>query len=286
MIPIKTEKEIEIMKEGGKILAEIMEQLKEKVRPGITTNELNRLAESLVCCPPTFGGRSRLRSAKAEALTKEDKIKCSFKDYKGSGGEHVEPFPACLCTSINKEIVHVAPSDRKLKEGDIISLDLGLFYKGFHTDMAITIPVISSTRSGLVDNSDPKVLRLIRVTKKALKRAIKKARPGNTFGDIGNSIERYVGRQGFNVIKDLCGHGIGKDLHEDPQVLNYGKRKTGPKIKPGMTFCIEPMVSMGGSEIKKSKDGFGWETADGSISVHFEHTMVVTRNGTEILTKF
>lgn len=252
MITIKSEKEIRIMREGGKILAEIMEQLKEKVRPGIKTCELNRLAKSLVL---KSGG------------------KCSFKDY--------EDFPACLCTSVNEEIVHVAPSDRILKEGDIISLDLGIFYKGFHTDMAITLPI---TRPGLVKEIDPEILRLIRVTKKAFKRALRKVQPGNTFGDIGNGIQRYVEGQGFNVIHDLCGHGIGKDLHEDPQVLNYGKRKTGPKVKQGMTFCIEPMVSMGGPEIKKSKDGFGWETADGSISAHFEHTIAVTGNGPEILT--
>lgn len=248
MISIKSKEEIEIMREGGKILAEIMEQLKEKVRPGIKTCELNRLAKSLIL---KSGG------------------KCSFKGY--------EDFPACLCTSVNEEIVHVAPSDRILKEGDIISLDLGIFYKRYHTDMAITLPV------GKVK---PEVLRLIKVTKKAFKRALRKVQPGNTFGDIGNGIQRYVEGQGFNVIHDLCGHGIGKDLHEDPQVLNYGKRKTGPKIKQGMTFCIEPMVSIGGSEIKKSKDGFGWETADGSISAHFEHTIAVIRNGPEILTKF
>lgn len=235
------------MKEGGKILAEIIEQLKEKVRPGITTKELNRLASSLIL---KYGG------------------KCSFK------GE--EEFPACLCTSINEEIVHGVPSNRILKEGDIISLDLGLFYKGFHTDMAITVSV------GKVD---PEIQRLIRVTKKALKRGIKKARPGNTIGDISNTIQRYVESQGFNVIRDLCGHGIGKDLHEDPQVLNYGKRHSGSQLKEGMVLCLEPMVSMGDYKIKKSKDGFGFETQDGSISAHFEHTIAVTKNGCQVLTK-
>jgi len=246
MISIKTKKEIQIMREGGKILAEIMEKLKEKIRPRITTNELNRLAESLIL---KYG-------------------KCSFEGYNN--------FPACLCTSINEEIVHVAPSERVLKEGDIISLDLGIFYKGFHTDMAITLPV------GKVD---PEILRLIRVCKKALKRGLKKIRPGNTVGDIGNTIQRYVEGQGFNVIRDLCGHGIGKELHEDPQVLNYGKRRTGPKLKEGMTFCIEPMVSAGDFKIKKSKDGYGYETEDGSLSAHFEHTVAVTKNGIEVLTK-
>lgn len=233
------------MREGGKTLTRIMEKLKEKVRPGITTQELDRLAESLIL---KYG-------------------KCSFKGYEG--------FPACLCTSINEEIVHAVPSDRILKEGDIISLDLGIFYKGFHSDMAITLPV------GKVK---PEILRLIRVTKKTLKLAIKKVRPGNTFGDIGNTIQRYVESQGFNVIRDLCGHGIGKDLHEDPQILNFGKRRTGPELVEGMTFCIEPMVSMGDFKIKKSKDGYGFETADGSLSAHFEHTIVVTKNGCEVLT--
>jgi len=265
MITIKSEKEIEIMAEGGKILARIMKELEKKVRPGIKTKELDRLAESLISCPP----KSFLPT---EALAKvgaaEDKIKCSFKGYEG--------FPTCLCTSVNEEIVHGVPSDRVLKEGDIISLDLGIFYNGFHADMATTVPV------GKVS---PEVQRLIRVTKKALKRGIKKVRPGNTFGDIGNTIQRYVESQGFNVIRDLCGHGIGRELHEDPEVLNFGKRHSGEKIKEGMTFCIEPMVSMGDFKIKKSKDGYGWQTADGFLCAHFEHTVVMMKNGCKVLTE-
>ena len=255
MISIKTAEEIEIMAEGGKILAKIMEELKKAVRPGITTKELNRLAESLISYPP-------------KSWPKEDKIQCSFKGHEG--------FPACLCTSMNEEIVHNLPSDRILREGDIISLDLGIFYKGFHTDMAMTLPV------GKVK---PEVLRLIRVTKKALKRGIKKVKSGNTIGDISNTIQRYVESQGFNVIKDLCGHGIGKQLHEEPQILNYGKRRTGPEIKEGMVFCLEPMIAMGDWKIKKSKDGFGFETQDGSLSCHFEQTVVATKKGGKILTK-
>lgn len=248
MIPIKTPQEIAIMAEGGKILAKIMKELEKKVRPGITTKELDKLAEELVL---KFGG------------------KCSFKGYEG--------FPACLCTSINEEIVHVAPSDRVLKEGDIISLDLGIQWKGFHTDLAVTLPI------GKVD---PEVQRLIRITKKALKRGIKKVRPGNTIGDIGNTIQRYVESQGFNVVRDLCGHGIGKELHEEPKILNYGKRRTGPEIKEGIVFCLEPMVTVGDWKIKKSKDGFGYETSDGSLSCHFEHTIAVTKDGCQILTEF
>jgi len=254
MIKIKTPQEIEIMAEGGRILAKIMKELKKKVKPGITTFELEKLAESLIL---KSGG------------------KCSFKGYKSKDGESVRPYPFCLCTSINEEIVHVPPSNRVLKEGDVLKLDLGIFYKGFHTDMAITVPV------GKVSFE---AQRLIRVTKKALKLAIKKARPGNTFGDIGNTIQRYVESQGFNVVRELCGHGIGKELHEEPKILNYGKRKTGEKIKEGMVFCIEPMVTAGDWHLKKTKDGFGYQTVDGSLTCHFEHTVAITKEGPKILT--
>jgi methionyl aminopeptidase len=246
MITIKTPEEIKIMAEGGKILAGIMKELEKKVRPGITTKELDRVAETLIL---KSGGKP------------------SFKGYQG--------FPAALCTSINEEIVHVVPSQRKLKEGDIISLDLGMQYRDFHTDMAVTLPV---------GKISPETQRLIRITKKALKRGIKKARIGNTFGDIGNTIQRYVEGQGFNVVRDLCGHGIGKEIHEEPQVLNYGKRRTGPEIKEGMVFCLEPMVTVGDWKLKKSKDGYGFETEDGSLSCHFEHTVVVTKDGAKVLT--
>ena len=246
MIPIKSPEEIKKIAEGGKILAKIMKELIKRIKTGITTLELNRVAETLIF---KSGGKP------------------SFKGHEG--------FPATLCTSINEEIVHAVPSNRVLKEGDIISLDLGVFYNGFHTDMAITIPI------GKVA---PEILRLIRVTKKALKRGIKKARPGNTFGDIGNTVQRYVESLGFNVVRELCGHGIGKELHEEPKILNYGKRHSGPEIKEGMIFCIEPMVTVGDWKIKKSKDGFGYETQDGSLSAHFEHTIAVTKSGTKILT--
>ena len=246
MISIKTKEEIALMAEGGKILAKIVKELAKKVQPEIKTRQLEKIAEKLIL---ESGG------------------KCSFKGY--------EKYPFCLCTSINEEIVHALPSDRKLKEGDIISLDLGILYKGFHSDMAITLPV-----GKLI----PEAQRLIRVTKKSLKRGIKKVRPGNTFGDIGNTIQRYVESQGFNVVRDLCGHGIGRELHEEPQILNYGKRHKGEKIKEGMVFCIEPMVTMGDWKIKKTADGFGYQTKDGSLSAHFEHMVVATKDGCRILT--
>jgi methionyl aminopeptidase len=256
MIKIKTSEEIEIMAEGGKILAKIMKELEKNVKPGIKTKELERLAQSLIL---KSGG------------------KCSFKGYKDSKGYSAIPYPACLCTSINEEIVHCPPSERILKEGDIISLDLGIFYKGYHTDMAVTLPV------GKVS---PQTQRLIQVTKKALELAIKKVKPGNTFGDISNTIQKYVESQGFNVIRDLCGHGIGKELHEDPQILNYGKKHSGEKIKEGMVFCIEPMVSVGDWHIKRKKDDFGYQTVDDSLSAHFEQTVAAVKNGYRILTEY
>lgn len=246
MIPIKSKEEIEIMKEGGNILAMIMKALEKRVEPGIATIQLDRLAESLIF---KYGGKP------------------SFKGHQG--------YPAALCVSINKEIVHAVPSQRIVKGGDIISLDLGFFYKGFHTDMAVTLAV---------GDVSSEARRLLRATKKALKRGIKKARLGNTFGDISNTIQRYTEDQGFSVVRDLCGHGIGRELHEEPKILNYGKRHSGPEIKEGMCFCIEPMLTLGGWEIKKSEDGFGYETQDGSLSCHFEHTMVVTKQGCQILT--
>ena len=247
MIPIKTKEEIKVMAEGGKILAKIMQELEKKVKPGITTKELDRLSESLIL---KSGG------------------KCSFKGYDG--------YPSCLCTSINEEIVHAIPSNRVLKEGEIISLDLGMLYKGFHTDMAVTLPV---------GKGSSEVSRLIRTTKKALKRGLKKVRPGNTFGDIGNTIQRFAESQEFSVIQDLCGHGIGREVHEEPQILNYGKRRSGPEIKEGMVFCIEPMLAVGDWKIKLASDGHAYKTADNSLSCHFEHTIVVTEKGCKILTE-
>ena len=246
MISIKTEKEIKIMRESGKILARIMKELEEMVRPGITTKYLDKVAENLVL---KYGAKP------------------SFKNYEG--------FPATICSCINEEIVHCIPCDRKLKQGDIFSIDMGVLYKGYHSDMAVTVPV---------GKISPEAQRLIRITKKALKRGIKKVRPGNTFGDIGNTIQRYVEGQGYGIVRDLCGHGIGKEVHQEPQVQNYGKRKTGPEIKQGMTFCIEPMVTVGDWRLKKAKDGYGFQTRDNSLCAHFEHTLAVTQNGCKILT--
>ena len=247
MISIKTPREIQIMSEAGKMLAKIVKQLSQMVEPGITTKQLDKAAEDLIFSSGAEPG------------------------FKGYGG-----YPATLCSSVNQSIVHEVPSDYKLKSGDIISLDLGLRYKGYFSDMAITVPV---------GEVEPEVLRLIRATKKCLKRGIKKARPGNTFGDIGNTIERHAKDQGFNVILELCGHGIGKELHEDPEVLNYGKRHKGMKIRAGMVICIEPMLTTGDWKIRKGPDGHCFQTIDGSVVAHFEHTIAITPNGSRVLTE-
>lgn len=248
MITYKTPEEIKIMKEGGRILSGIMEVLEKMVKPGIATEELDRAAEALILS------------------------KGAVPSFKGFNN-----FPASLCTSVNEEIVHGIPSARILKDGDIISLDLGLLYKGFHSDMAITVPVGQKVL--------PEVNRVIRVAKKALKRGISHAMPGATVGDIGNAIEKFIEGQGFAVVRELCGHGIGKNLHEDPQIPNYGQKHTGAKIKEGMMICIEPMAVMGDWHIKKAKDGYGYQTKDGSFAAHFEHTIAITKNGPEVLTE-
>ncbi len=239
------------MAEGARILARVIKELEGRVRSGITTKELDELAEELIF---KSGG------------------KCSFKGY--------ENFPACLCTSLNEEIVHAIPSKRILKEGDLLSLDLGVYYKGFHSDMAITVPV------GKVS---PCAEKLIEATRKTLEAGIKKVKPGNCIYDISQAIQEYAESQGYNIIHELCGHGIGKQVHEPPQILNsvfFGEEAGDEKIriKEGMVLCLEPMLSAGGWRIKKSKDGSAYETKDGSLSCHFEHTVAVLKDGAKVLT--
>ncbi|MGD0576618.1 MAG: type I methionyl aminopeptidase [Candidatus Staskawiczbacteria bacterium] len=247
MTNIKTKEEIEIVSEGGKILAGALKELEKLAKPGITTLELDKAAEAFIL------------SAGA---------KPGFKNYEG--------FPFSLCASVNENIVHGYPSDYVLKVGDVLKLDLGVLYKGFNTDSAITVAI---------GNVSFEAKRLINVTKKSLRLGIKKAKIGNTVGDIGNTVQRFVEDQGFGVVRDLCGHGIGKNLHEDPKIPNFGKRGGGEKLVEGMVICIEPMVTMGNYEIKPSKDGYGWATKDGSLSAHFEHTIAITKNGPRVLTE-
>ncbi len=239
MITIKSEQEIEIMRQAGKKLADVMRGLKNKVEIGITTKELDKAAEALIF---NLGAEP------------------AFKGYDG--------FPATLCTSVNEIIVHGTPSDYQLKSGDILSLDIGLKYEGFFSDMAITLPV---------GEVKPEIHKLIEVTRKSLELAINAVKVGVTFGDIGDLIEKYVKSQKLDVIRELCGHGIGRDLHQDPQILNYKERGETPEIKLGMVFCFEPMVTAGDWRIKLASDRSGWQTEDSSLSAHFEHTIAMTK---------
>ena len=247
MVTLKTQEEIQIIAEGGKILAAALKELEKLAKPGITTMELDRAAEAFI-------------------LSKG--AKPAFKGYAG--------FPYSLCVSINENIVHGFPSSYVLKSGDLVKLDLGVLYKGFNTDSAITVAV---------GDVSFEAKRLVNVTKKSLRLGIKKAKIGNTIGDIGNTIQRFVEDQGFGVVRDLCGHGIGKEVHEDPKVPNFGKRGGGEKLVEGMVICIEPMVTAGNYVIRKSDDGYGFATRDNSLAAHFEHTIAITAKGPRILTE-
>lgn len=246
-ITIKSGAEIALMRQGGRLLAQVMEDLKKAARPDTTTGSLNVLAEKLI------------RASGAEL---------AFQGYQG--------FPAAICTSLNAEVVHCAPSmGTRLKEGDILSLDIGLIHKGFCLDMAETVGV---------GEISFEAQRLIRTTKKALRLAVKKVRPGATTGDIGNTIERFVESQGFQVVREFVGHGIGRALHEEPAVPNFGKRREGVPLEPGMVIAIEPIVVAGDFKLKKIPDGHGVATLDGSLAAHFEDTVAVTEHGHKILT--
>ncbi|MDO8474399.1 MAG: type I methionyl aminopeptidase [bacterium] len=247
MISLKSLQEISVMREGGRKLAQVMAQLISLVRPGIPTRELDRAARALIL---DSGGE------------------LAFEGYDG--------FPGAICTSINEEVVHSVPSSRVLKEGDIVTLDIGLTWQGWFLDMARTVPV---------GNIDKATMRLCKVTQESLDIGMKKAKAGNKVGGIGYAVQQFVEKNGYNVVRELCGHGIGKNLHEDPKVLNYGERDTGLVLKEGMVICIEPMVTVGDWKLKRSKDGHGFETKDGSLSCHFEDTVAITSSGPQVLTR-
>lgn len=253
MITIKTPEEIKILRAGGKILASVLHQVAREVRPGTATIELDKLAERLI---KEAGGEPSFKNYK----TKDDRI----------------PFPASLCVSINDEVVHGIPSkERILKEGDIVSLDLGLKYKNFYTDMAITVAV------GKVDS---KAKKIIEKAKKSLEKGTKAVKEGKQIGDIGYAIQTYVYKNGFSVVRNLAGHGVGYAVHEEPEIPNFGRKGTGEILKEGMVLAIEPMITAGGLELVLDKDKWAWKTKDGSLAAHFEHTIVVTKKGAEILT--
>jgi methionyl aminopeptidase len=251
-IIIKTEEEIKILREGGKRLAIILAKVAKMAKPGVSTHKLDQYAYKLI----TEGGD-----------------KPAFLNYKPDGATRA--YPASLCTSINNEIVHGIPSrSRILKNGDIISLDLGLNHKGLFTDHAITVPV------GKITKKDK---QLLEDTKKALEIGIWAARGGDTVGDIGNAIESFVHHR-YGIVRELAGHGVGKKVHEDPYIPNYGKAGKGQKLIPGMVVALEPMLNMGGDGIVSLDDGYTIKTADGSRSAHFEHTILITEGDAEILT--
>lgn len=248
MIQLKSGREIDLMAQGGRILSQTLQTLRDSVRPGVSTAELDTIAESFI--------RSHDGATPA---------------FKGLYG-----FPGSICASINDEIVHGIPSrKRMLKEGDIVSLDVGVGYKGFFTDSAITVAV------GSVDT---KTERLLAVTSRALEAGIAAATIGNHIGDIGAAVQGVVEAAGFSVVRDLVGHGIGVEFHEEPQVPNYGKPKRREKLVPGLTLAIEPMVNAGGPATRTLQDRWTIVTADGSRSAHFEHTVAITENGPRVLT--
>lgn len=258
MIHIKTKEDIEIMKEGGKILAEILQKLSDAVKPGITTQDLEELARELVSLY---------------------KVKSAFLGYGG--------YPAALCASVNDEVVHCEPSRRELKEGEIISLDMGIIYKGFNLDSAVSLPVTGGEEYDDYNKwakLNPKLHKLLEATKEALSAGIKEAKVDNRVGNISHAIQKVVESRGFNVVRELVGHGIGRELHEEPQIPNFGKKTDGIELQEGMVLAIEPMVTTGDWRVKKDPRGFAYRTVDGSCAAHFEHTMAVTKNGPWILT--
>ena len=249
---LKTSAEITIMAEGGRRLAQVLETLRQAVHPGIPTLELDRLAYDLI----TKGGDEP-----------------AFLGYIPGGTD--KPYPATLCASVNDTVVHGLPSNYILKDGDLLKLDLGLIHKKFYLDSAITVGVGKISKEAQ---------NLMEVTERAMYAGIEAAKAGSTLGDIGAAVQAIIEENGFGVVRTLTGHGIGRELHEDPNVYNYGKRGSGEKLMPGLVIAIEPMVTMGGRDVRQAKDD-SFVTKDGSLAAHFEHTVAITEQGTKILTK-
>lgn len=245
MIILKTPDEIAVMAKASRVVAEALAVLKDAVKPGVTTDELDRLAESEI----------RARGAMP-----------AFKGYRN--------YPKTLCASVNEQVVHGIPSKRVLKEGDIVGLDLGAIVGGFYGDSAVTVGV------GRIDE---KTAALVRVTEESLSLAIEQAQVGNRLSDISHAVQRHVEAAGYSVVTEFVGHGIGRQLHEEPQVPNYGKPGQGPRLQAGMVLAIEPMVNMGGSAVRVLDDRWTAVTVDGSLSAHFEHTIAIQSSGPAIV---
>jgi methionyl aminopeptidase len=251
VISLKSSREIEIMRRANVIVAEILQELKQKAAPGVTTLELDVLAEE---------------------LTLKKKAVPAFKGYAVAG----RVFPRSLCVSINEEIVHGIPSNRPLREGDIVGLDFGVIYDGFYGDSAVTI--------GIGKVSD-EATRLMKVTEQALYNGIEQLQEGKRLGDLGAAVQKTAENAGFSVVRVFVGHGIGKKLHEEPPVPNYGEPHRGLRLKEGMVLAIEPMINVGGCEVEIKEDGWTAVTKDGSLAAHFEHSVAITKNGPYILSQ-
>ena len=251
-IAIKSRREIERMREIGHMTAEILLELRERARPGVTTRELDEIA--------------------ARALEKRG-LNSPFLGYAPGG---VAPYPAVLCASINEEIVHGIPGPRELREGDLISLDFGVESGGWHGDSAVTIAV------GEIDDE---AKRLVETTRDALEKGIEQMVPGARLADIGHAVQTRAEREGYGVVRQFVGHGIGREMHEPPQVPNYGRPGRGPRLRAGMVFAIEPMVNIGSERVRVLDDEWTAVTEDGSLSAHFEHTVLITDDGPEVLTR-
>jgi len=246
MIICKTPREIEIMREAGRIVALTHQELKQHITPGITTKELDQIAEKTI---QKYGATP------------------SFKGYNG--------FPGSICASVNEELVHGIPGKRKLKEGDIISIDIGAKYNGYHGDSAWTYPV---------GNISESVQKLLDVTEKSLYLGLEQVKPGERLSNISHAVQTHAEENGFSIVREYVGHGIGQDLHEDPQIPHYCPPNRGPRLKPGMVICVEPMVNQGRRYVKTLSDDWTVVTVDGKWCAHFEHTIALTEAGYEILT--
>ena len=251
MVKIYTPDEIKIIADGGKILARVFSLLKQEIKEGASLKYLDKLAHE---------------------ATKEQGAESAFLGYRPEGARR--PYPASICASLNDVVVHGLPGDYQLKEGDVLKIDFGVKYKGFYSDAAFTVEL---------GKIPAEAKNLIKATKVALEEMIRHAKPGNHLGDLGWVVERVAKKFNVSVIKGLTGHGIGKDLHEDPSIYNYGEKGKGIELKPGMILALEPMLSTGSGEIKQKPDD-SWATIDGKFSAHFEHTIAITEKGCEVLT--
>lgn len=247
MIILKSQRELNYLRDAGRIVAETLEEIKKAAKPDVTTLELDRIAEQYI---------------KSKGATP------AFKGYHG--------FPGSICASVNEEVVHGIPGLKRLKDGDNVSIDIGAFSNGYCGDAAITVAI---------GEVDAEVKKLIEVTEQSLYKGIEQAMAGNRLGDISHSVQTYAEGHGYGVVRDFVGHGIGRNMHEDPQVPNYGLPGRGPRLKAGMTLAIEPMINAGTHEVKTLSDNWTVVTADGKRSAHFEHTIAITADGPEILTK-